>query len=180
MCGCAVTFIPRVKPVLSQYLEPGVFICCSTAETQCIIVNCVAFGWQFCCKNECKLILWKVWYGIIIELLFKRLIQTTKHKCRFHDHFSTFLFTAIYEFETRKTTRSVWQVLSQLVFLRNWTSFVICQTDYVSDRPFQWKLPHKTANSDPNPYFRLFPVAHSSWLFVSLNANILCLTVWPD
>jgi len=29
----------------------------------------------------------KVWIAIITELLFKRLTQTTKHKCRFHGHF---------------------------------------------------------------------------------------------
>jgi len=48
----------------------------------------------------------KVWYCIATELFMKRVIQTTKHKYRFHDHYSKFLFTDIYEFETRKTTRA--------------------------------------------------------------------------
>jgi hypothetical protein len=41
-------------------------------------------------------------YVIITEMFYKRLIQTTKHKCKFDDHFSKFLVTA----ETRSATHS--------------------------------------------------------------------------
>jgi len=47
-----------------------------------------------------------------------------KQKCRFHDHFSKFLVSAIYEFETRTATRSAWQVIRQYVFMRTCSSFV--------------------------------------------------------
>jgi hypothetical protein len=59
------------------------------------------FGRYVCDKDECRLIFGKFRYGIITELLFRRLIQSTKHNWRFHDHFSKFLFTAIYYFETK-------------------------------------------------------------------------------
>ena len=100
-----------------------------------ICVNCITLYWQICGKKECRLISGKLWYGIITELLFKRLIQTTKHKSRFHDHFSKFLFTSIYELETWKTRRSVWQLLRQFLFLSNWAPFVICQLFNIIFRP---------------------------------------------
>jgi len=96
----------KVKPILSQNLEGGVFIYYCAAASEYEIVKRVKFGWPFCGKNDWRLIFGKVCYGIIPDLFFKRLIQNKKHKCSFHDQFSKFLFTAMYEFETRTATRS--------------------------------------------------------------------------
>ena len=126
--GCALVFFPKVYPVLSQHLEPDTFICYCAAGSEPVIVNCVTFGWRFWGKKGCRLIFGNVLFGIAAELLFKRLIQTTKHKCMFHCHLSKFLFTVIYECETRKITRSAWKLLRQFVFLSNRNHFVICQT----------------------------------------------------
>lgn len=81
--------------------------------------------WPFCGKNDWRWIFGKVWYGIVTVLFCKRLIQTTKHKYRLHDHFSKFLFTAICEFVTRTSTLSAWQVIRHFVSLRTWALFVI-------------------------------------------------------
>ena len=179
------------SPALLRYFERGVFICCCAAGSEFVSVNFITLYWQICGKNECRLICGKVWYGIITELLFKRLIQTTKHKCRFHDHFSKFLFTAIYEFETRKRTCSAWQLFKEFGSLCNLAPFVICQpfniildhSDYVSDRPFQCEITSQNCKLSPKSEFSgvFSPSIYTfSWLSVSLTANILCLTVWPE
>ena len=172
-----------MKPVLSQYLERCVFICYWAAGSESVSVNCVTFGWQFCCKHECRLIFGKVCYGIINELLLKRLIQTTKHKCRFHDHFSKCLVTAIYVSGTRTAMRSVWQVNRHFLFLSTWAPCNLYTFQYhFQPTQIMWpsghfdpKLPYKAAHSEPNPYFRLFPVAHSTDLSVPIPANFLRL-----
>ena len=119
-CACAFVYLPKFRPVLSQYLEQVVFICYSAAGSESLNVQCVTFAWQSCGSNECRLIFGMVWYGIITELLFRRMIQTMKHKYRFHDHFSTFLVTAINEFETKTATRSARQFTRQSAFLGTW------------------------------------------------------------
>jgi hypothetical protein len=42
--GCAVIFVSNVKPVLSQFLEPGVIICYCAAGTECESVKRISFG----------------------------------------------------------------------------------------------------------------------------------------
>ena len=123
--GCALLLFPTIKLVLSQFLEPGVFICYCAAGSDCEILKRVSFGWEFWGKIECRLIFGKILYVIITELLYERLIQTTKHECKFYDHISKFLVTIIYESETRTATPSAWHVVRQFVFLCTWAPFVI-------------------------------------------------------
>jgi len=125
MFGCALLLFPTIKLVLSQFLEPGVFICYCAAGSECEIVKRVSFGWEFWGKIECRLIIGKILHVIIIELLYERLIQTMKHERKFHYHFSKFLVTIIYESETRTATLSAWHVVRQFVFLCTWAPFVI-------------------------------------------------------
>ena len=42
-CGCALTFLPMAKRVLSQYMKSGVFVCYSSAGSESVIVNYVKF-----------------------------------------------------------------------------------------------------------------------------------------
>jgi hypothetical protein len=42
-CGCAGIFLAKIKPVLSQFLEPGVFIHCCAVGTECEGVKRVLF-----------------------------------------------------------------------------------------------------------------------------------------
>ena len=140
-------------------------------------------------ENEWRVIYMKVCCGIITKLLYKRLIQITKHKCKFHDHFSKFPVTAIYEYETRAATRSPWQIIRQFVFVSTWALFVIsqpfsiifstprlCLRAALSVRNYPTRLHTQdqiriSANFLPNiPLISTIPVP----------TNILCLTVLTD
>ena len=125
-------------------------------------------------------------YGIITEQLYKRLIQTTKHKRKSHDHFSKFLVTAIYEFEARTATLSAWHVIRQLVFLSTRPPFVIFQPFNTIFIPRKLYLRASISNRNcPTKLNTQFQIRIS---FCSLShipfgsplpvpANILCLTV---
>ena len=128
----------------------------------------------------------KVLFGIITEQHYKRLIQTTKHKCKSHDHFSKFLVTAIYEFEARTATHSAWHVIRQLVFLSTQAPFVIFQPFNNISIPRKLYLRASISNRNcPTKLNTQFQIRNS---FCSLShipfgsplpvpANILCLTV---
>ena len=144
--------------------------------SECVSVNRSTFRWEFCSKIEWRLTFVNILYGILSQLLFKRLIQTTKRKCKSLDHFSNFLITGVYESGTRNATRSTWHVIRNLVFLP--FHFFLCNlstfqhhiqpTQIISqDVHFNPTSPHKTAHSNPNPYIVFISLAPSICLYTS-------------
>jgi hypothetical protein len=43
-CGCALLYLPKLKPVLSQFLERGVFICHCAVGSECESVCALQLG----------------------------------------------------------------------------------------------------------------------------------------
>jgi len=66
-CCSVLLFVPKVKPVVSHFLEWGVFICYCAEGSEYERVKCVMFEWHFCGENEWRLIFGKIWYGIITK-----------------------------------------------------------------------------------------------------------------
>ena len=100
-----------------------------------VCVNCITLYWMICGKNKCRLI-----FGDGLVRHYNRTpFQTTdtNHETQMQVSWSLLkiLLTAIYEFETGKTTRSVWQLRRHFVFLSNWAAFVICQPFNIIVRP---------------------------------------------
>jgi len=131
-----------------------------------------------------------VW--LYTELLFLCLIQATKQKCRFHDHFPKFLVTTVYEYETRTASRSSWQVIRQFVFIRTCSSFVTfrtfdiifsqptlrCLRDFISIRNYPTKLHIQTQIHIP--VCSLPHISFVSLLSVTANILFLCERVCKD
>jgi hypothetical protein len=67
----------------------------------------------------------KVWHCNVTELPYKRLIQPSKYKRKFHYHFPKFLLKTIYESATRTATRSTWQVIGRFVIRSTSVNVVI-------------------------------------------------------
>jgi hypothetical protein len=93
--------------------------------------------------------------GIITELLFKRLIQNTKHKCKHFCNFWSQLFMNV----EQELQRVLHDTSSQFVFRSTWTFFVIFQPLNIFFSPRRLYL--RTSISVLNSYLLLFPFAHS-------------------
>jgi hypothetical protein len=172
-CACALVYLPKFKPVLSQYLDQVVFICYSAASSESLNVECVMFGWQFCGSNECRLIFKKVWYGIITELFFKWMIQTTKQQIQISWsllQISGHSYLWIWNKNCKHHTVSVPRYLGSLCNLST-LQYHFQPTHIMSQNGrFNPNLLLQTANSDPNAYFLLFLVTHSA----SLSTSRIC------